>query len=91
MKTVPVKIQFRNSHKAVVWVPVKDVVFAMTPSYKGNIVELTPAAIKATVSYIEDRTGEKPNKAVMYLVDRVEKDATHMVVWTNGIRVVNKY
>lgn len=91
MKTVNVKIQFKNGNKSVMQVPVKKLVSVMMPDYSGNIVELTPAAVKATVNYIEELTGEKPDKAVMYLVDLVEKDMTNMVAWTNGIRIVNHY
>lgn len=91
MKTVAVKIQFKNGNKSVIQVPVKDVVFALIPSYRGNIVELTPAAVKATCEYIEKRTGERPDKRVMHFVDLVEKGLTTKVVWTNSVCVVNKY
>lgn len=91
MKTVNVKIQYKNGNTAVAQVPVKQVVFAMTPSYRGNIVELTPAAVKATVSYLTSVTGEEPDKSVMRIVDMVESDMTCMAIWTNGIRVVHNY
>lgn len=91
MKTVNVKIQYKNGNTAVVQVPMKQAAMAMFPSYKGNIVEMTPAAVKSVVGFIEGITGESPEPSVMYIVDLVEKDKTHMAMWTNGIKVVNKY
>lgn len=91
MRTVNVKIQYKNGNTAVVQVPMKQASMAMFPGYKGNIVEMTPAAVKSITGFIEEVTGERPDKAVMYIVDLVEKGKLSTVLWTNGIKVVNKY
>lgn len=91
MKTVNVKIQYKNGNTAVAQVPMKQVSMAMFPGYKGNIAEMTPAAVKSVTGFIEEVTGERPDPAVMYIVDLVEKDKLSTALWTNGIKIVNKY
>lgn len=92
MKAIPVEVTFKKTRKTVSMLfPIRQVVMAMMPGYNGDstkrITAMSVRAVREVVNYIEEATGEKPDKSCMYVIKLLEEGITGSIVWTNGIRI----
>lgn len=92
MKAIPVEVTFKKTRKtASMLFPIHQVVMAMMPDYDGDstkrITAMSVRAVQEVVNYIEEATGEKPDKSCMAALKVLEAGMTDAIVWTNGIRI----
>ena len=92
MKAIPVEVTFKKTRKtASMLFPIHQVAMAMMPDYDGDstkrITAMSVRVVQETVNYIEEVTGEKPDKSSMAAIKLLEAGVTNALVWSNGIRI----
>lgn len=92
MKAIPVEVTFKKTRKATSMLfPIHQVAMAMMSGYDGDstkrITAMSVRAVRETVKYIEEATGEKPDKSCMAVIKLLEAGRTNAIVWSNGIRI----
>lgn len=92
MKAIPVEVTFKKTGKtASMLFPIQTVAMTMMPDYNGDsikrITAMSTRAVRETVNYIEEITGEKPNRGCMLALKVLESGMAGSILWTNGIRI----
>ena len=92
MKAIPVEVTFKKTRKTTSMLfPIHQVAMAMMSGYDGDstkrITAMSVRAVRETVKYIEEATGEKPDKSCMAAIKLLEAGMTNVIVWSNGIRI----